>query len=201
MSQAPAPFFSSADFTTAYLSLLPRGKVWPRETDAIIAQTIACFSPTYQRQVQSLAALLADAFPSNPVELLFEWEETLGLPNPFAGTQTIAQRQAQVLQKFANSGGQSVAYFLSVIGSLGFAGATITQFAPFRAGISHAGDPDYDQSWSFAWLITAPNLSVSYFSAGSATNTALYEIIGADELEYLIGQYAPAHTIPLFAVA
>lgn len=201
MAQAAAPQFSTNDFTAAYLSLMPRGPVWPRDSDAVIAETVACFAPTYERQTLSLAALLADAFPSNPVELLYEWEETLGLPNPFAGTQTVAQRQAQVLQKFANSGGQSVPYFLSVIDSLGFTGATITEYKPFLAGHGHAGDPVNSAGWAFVWLITAPNLSVSYFSAGSAVDTALYELIGAAELEYVIGQDAPAHTIPLFAVA
>jgi uncharacterized protein YmfQ (DUF2313 family) len=200
--QAAAPFFSADDFTQALLGLMPRGRIWPRDTDSVIVRTVSSFAPSWERQTTSLAELIADAFPSNPVQLLFEWEETLGLPNPFAGIQSLAQRQAQVLNKFANDGGQSVPYFLSVLTALGFLGATITEFAPFRAGISHAGDPVNSEAWFFTWLITAPNLSVSYFSADTSTaGQPLYTLIGADELEYVIKQYAPAHTIPLFAVA
>jgi uncharacterized protein YmfQ (DUF2313 family) len=202
MSQFPAPQFSVSDFTAAYLSLMPTGKVWPRDTDAVIAQTIACLAPTYARQTQDLANLLADAFPSNPVNLLPEWESTLGLPNPYAGSQTVPQRQAQVLQKFANDGGQSVAYFLSVIASLGFTGASITEYTPFCANVGVANSPLCGQPWAFAWKIIAPTISVQYFETNfSTSNEALFTLVGASELEYVIDQYAPAHTIPLFAIA
>ena len=160
----------------------------------------AAYTPVPAGQTQDLANLLADAFPSNPVSLLGEWEETLGLPNPYAGIQTISQRQQQVLQKFANDGGQTVNYFLSVINSLGFTGATITEYTPFAVGDT-VNMPVLGAGWAFAWLITAPNLSVSYLTVGDTVNTALYEIIGAAQLEYVIDEYAPAHTVPLFAVA
>jgi uncharacterized protein YmfQ (DUF2313 family) len=200
MTQALAPLFSTADFTAAYLSLMPTGKVWPRDVDSVIAQTIACLAPTYERQTQSLQDLLADAFPSNPVQLLPEWEATLGLPNPFAGVQTIPQRQAQVLQKFANDGGQSVPYFLSVIESLGFTGATITEYTPFCANVGVANGILYGQAWAFGWTVTIPNLSVQYFETNfSAANDALFTLIGTSELEYVIHQYAPAHSYPMFA--
>ena len=202
MAQSPAPSFSATDFTAAYQALMPGGRVWPRDINAVLSEYISTFSPTYERQTQSLALLIADAFPSNPVLLLPEWEETLGLPNPYAGSQTIPQRQAQVLQKFANDGGQSVPYFLSVLASLGFAGATITEYSPFMANVSVANSPLYGQSWVYAWKITAPYLSVQYFEANFSTaNDALFTLVGADELEFIIGQYAPAHTLPLFAVA
>lgn len=201
MTQAAAPLYSSTDFTNALYALMPRGKVWPRDLDSIIAQTISCLAPTYQRQTLSLSDLLADAFPSNPVQLLPEWESTLGLPNPFAGTQTVPQRQAQVLQKFAQDGGQSVPYFLSVIASLGFTGATITEYTPFCANVSVANSPLYSQPWAFAWTVTVPNLSVQYFETNySCANDALFTLIGTSELQYVIGQYAPAHTYPMFAV-
>lgn len=202
MTQSLAPLFSAADFTAAFMALMPRGKVWPRDTDSVIAQTVSCLAPTYARQTLSLQELLADAFPSNPVQLLPEWEETLGLPNPYAGVQTVAQRQAQVLQKFSQPGGQTVAYYLAVIAAIGFAGATITEYTPFQANVSVANSPLYGPTWASAWKITAPNLSVAYFETNvSAANEALFTIVGASELEFLIGQYAPAHTYPLFAVA
>lgn len=199
--QAAAPIYNADDFTQAYLALMPRGRIWSKEPGSIIYDTVSAFGPTYERQTSSLAALLADSFPSNPVQLIFEWEETLGLPSPYAGVQSLQQRQAHVLNKFANDGGQSVAYFLSVLTALGFTDATITEYAPFRAGFSTSGDSLGEPTIIFDWLITAPNLSVSYFIAGSIIPLPLYTIEGADELEYIIKQYAPAHTNPLFAVA
>ena len=75
-----------------------------------------------------------------------------------------------------------------------------TEYTPFSVGMT-VGLPLLGAGWVFAWLITAPNLSVSYFTIGDTVGTALYEIIGAQELEFVIQQYAPSHTYSLFAVA
>jgi len=182
---------------------MPRGRVWPRDPDAVQSDFCSAMAPSFRRVTDAAAFLLKDAFPATTVQLLPEWEESLGLPDPCAGPgQTIQQRQQQVLTKFAADGGQSANYFIALIATLGFSGATITNFAPFRAGINRAGDPVYGPGWAFTWLVTAPNLNVVYFRAGlSAAGEPLYALTGADVLECVVKEYAPAHTNPLFAVA
>lgn len=196
-----APQFTIANFTAAYQSLLPRGRVWPRDPDALQTNFVTALAATYQRQSDSLASLLIDAFPATTLQLLPEWESSLGLPDPCAGpSQTIQQRQKQVLTKFTSTGGQSANYFIALLARYGFSGITITTFAPFRAGFNRAGDPCNGEGWFFTWLISAPNLNVVFFRAGASTaNEPLYALTGAAVLECVVKEFAPAHTYPLFA--
>lgn len=204
VGQNPIPIYSNADFAAAFKNLLPRGRVWPRDVDAVQSDFCEAMAPTYTRVVTAAAALIADAFPVAPVNLLPEWESTLGLPDPNLGgyAVTLQQRQQQVNTKFIANGGQSAQYFLNLLSSLGFSGCTITNFAPFCAGKNRAGDPCRGAGWFFTWLITCPNLNVVRFRAGaSGAGEPLYAITGATVVEGIIREYGPAHTNPLFAVA
>jgi uncharacterized protein YmfQ (DUF2313 family) len=202
MPAAVVPLYSAEDFATAFQNLLPTGRVWPRDPDALQTDFCEAMAPTIQRVANAGAGLIADAFPEFPVNLLPEWEATLGLPNPNYGpVTTLQQRQKLVYTKFIALGGQSVQYFLDLLTSLGYIGCTITQYAPFRAGKSRAGDPCYGAGWIFTWLITSPSLSVTYFRSGqSSAGDALYTINGGTVLEGIIEEFAPAHTNPLFAI-
>lgn len=197
-----APLFTNDNFKAVLQSLLPRGRVWPRDPDAIMSDFWAAMAPSAARLTQAASDLLVDAFPATTVNLLPDWESSLGLPDPCAGPgQTIQQRQQQVLTKFTADGGQSADYFIALLASLGFSGVTITNFAPFRAGINRAGDRCYGEGWFFTWLVTFPNLNVVYFTAGLSTaGDPLYALTGGNVLECIIKEYAPAHTNPLFAV-
>ncbi|HEY0276590.1 MAG TPA: putative phage tail protein, partial [Paenirhodobacter sp.] len=143
--------------------------------------------------------LLTDAFPVAPVELLPEWELTLGLPDPCAGEDpTIALRQQSVAARFVASGGQSVPYLTGVAAALGYA-VTITEYAPARAGKLRAGQPCNGVAWAFAWSISAPAIDVFYFRAGSGRAGDPLASWGSSVLQCELQRIAPAHTIPMFA--
>lgn len=110
------PSFSSADFTSALLGLLPRGRVWPKELSSIQAQAASCFAPTFQRISDTAVDLIADAFPGTTSDLLSEWELTLGLPDgcTVPGSQTIAERQRAVAEKISAAGGPQRSYYLQM---------------------------------------------------------------------------------------
>lgn len=197
-----APNFSQADFTAAFQKLLPRGLVWPRDPDAVQTEFWSAMAPTYVRNSVAAAGLLQESPAFNLNQLLPEWEATLGLPDPCAGeSQSLAQRVAQVVARFANTGGQSIQYFLDLAESLGYVDVVITEYKPARAGHSRCGDPDCGEPWAFVWLVTAA-LSVSYARCGiSRCGDPLYSINGADVLECNINRYKPAHTYVLFGDA
>jgi uncharacterized protein YmfQ (DUF2313 family) len=120
------------------------------------------------RAAQQSYGLIADAFPATTNELLPEWEKSLGLPDPYLGPDlSIDQRRAHVAAKFTLRGGQTPAYFISVAAALGYT-ITIKQFAPFRAGRSHAGVPAGGAAWAFAWQVNAPLTTIQYFRAGKS---------------------------------
>lgn len=195
-----APIYTAQDIQSALIALLPQGRVWPKELDTTQAETFGAIAQTFKRECDAGNALLVDAFPATTEFLLPEWEATLGLPDPCtAGAETIAQRVAQVVSKLSKPGGQSIAYFVSLAGALGYPNATVTQYAPFRVGRSRMGAPLGGAGWMFVWTLTAPTLPVTYFRTGlGRMGDPLYSL-AADGLRCTIEAAAPAHTNVLFS--
>jgi uncharacterized protein YmfQ (DUF2313 family) len=194
----PAPTLTSADFLRAFQVLMPRGRVWPRDSDAVQAEVFTGLTQIYARSTARANYLLVDAFPATTYELLPEWEATLGLPDPCAGTApTIQQRRNQVVARLSNSGGQSVAYFVNFAANLGYQ-ISIENFAPARASQARCGDADYGKDWAFAWSVGLPLSSVTYARAGQSAAGEPLASWGNAVLQCELNDVKPAHTILLF---
>ncbi|MCU4119288.1 YmfQ family protein [Variovorax sp. N23] len=194
-----APQYSAADYLAALQSLLPRGRVWPRDPDAIQTKTLAGLAPSFERQNARANQLLVDAFPASTFELLPEWESTLGLPDPCAGTSpTVAARRAQVVARLKAIGGQSVPYFIAYALALGYV-ITITEFAPARVGVLRAGDPLYGDDWAHAWQINAQLNTVQYMQVGTGVAGDALAYWSNAVLECQLREVMPAHTVLIFS--
>ncbi|CAB3779425.1 hypothetical protein LMG28688_00838 [Paraburkholderia caffeinitolerans] len=193
-----APVYSANDFALALQALMPIGKVWPRDADALQSQVFNGLAAVYERSSERAQNLISDAFPASTVELLPEWESTLGLPDPCAGTSpTIQQRRNQVVARFANSGGQSAAYYINFSLNLGYT-VTVRQYAPFRCGQSRCGDSLGGVDWFYTWAIHAPLNTVTRFRAGSSTAGEALATWNNKVLECELSSVSPAHTYLLF---
>ncbi|PYD72884.1 YmfQ family protein [Novacetimonas hansenii] len=193
-----APSYSVADFRTALLNMLPRGRIWSRDPDAMPYQLAGVWAPTFQRAAQAAGNLIADAFPGSTVNLLPEWEATLGLPDPCAGeSPTIELRRNQVVARLTDNGGASVAYFIQFAAALGYV-ITITQFAPARFGMARFGTRYYGAPWAYVWQVNAPAVTISSARFGAAQFGDRYRTWGNLVLECEIKARAPAHTTVLF---
>ncbi|RQR12398.1 YmfQ family protein [Burkholderia stagnalis] len=196
-----APNFTAADFLRALQGLMPRGRVWPRAQDAVQTQVLSGLAPSYERQTARANYLLVDAFPATAYELLPEWEETLGLPDPCAGpAPTIPQRQSQVVARFVGGGGPSINDLIKFAANLGYT-ITITQFVEARAGQMRAGDACNGSAWSFTWQINALLNTVVVARAGAMAAGDALASWGNAVLECELRAIAPAHTILIFAYA
>jgi uncharacterized protein YmfQ (DUF2313 family) len=193
-----APAFQATDFLAALQALMPRGKVWPKDSDAVQTQALAGLATSFKQHNDRANYLLVDAFPATTEELLPEWEETLGLPDPCAGVQpSIATRQAQVLARFTATGGQSLAYFISYAAKLGYT-ITIRQYQPFRMGQSRMGDQLGGSEWAFVWDVDAPLNTITRFAMGQSAMGDPLASWGNVVLQCELGRYAPAHTLVRF---
>lgn len=173
---------------------MPTGRVWPRDPDSVQSQILTGLAGIYAQNSDSAQALLVDAFPATTVGLLPEWEETLGLPDPCAGVSpTIQQRRNQVVARFANSGGQSAAYYINFALNLGYT-VTVQSYAPFRCGQSRAGDSVGGVEWFYNWAINSPPNTTTYFRAGGSTAGEALGTWGNDVLECELTAIKPAHT-------
>ncbi|NDV77092.1 YmfQ family protein [Burkholderia cenocepacia] len=189
-----APTLLAANFLSAIQALLPRGQVWPRDPDAVQTKALSGLAPSYERNTSRANYLLADAFPGTALELLPEWEASLGLPDPCAGSApTLQQRRAQVVARLANSGGQSIQFYIDFAKSLGF-DVTVTQFTPFRVGQNSAGDAVNSEAWAHAWRVNAPAVTVSYFRAGQSAAGEPLAVWGNSVLACEMRSIKPAHT-------
>jgi uncharacterized protein YmfQ (DUF2313 family) len=195
----PLFVYSSRDYLRQFQRLLPRGRVWHRGWGLVQDQVLLLLMPTWVRLHIRLNTLIAEIFPCTTSELLPEWEDTLGLPDPCTGPlPTLQQRSAAVCSKFTARGGQSKAYFIAVAAALSFQ-ITITEFAPFRAGVNRAGDRVYGVDWAHTWRVNAPLFTTWFFRAGTSTASERLREWGNRLLECVIRALAPAHTIVQFA--
>ena len=193
-----APNYQAADFLAALQALLPRGYVWPRDPDATLTNALSGLAPSYQRQTARANNLLVDAYPKTTVELLPEWESTLGLPDPCAGiSPTIQARRAQVVARLTAIGGQSAAYMQSFAAALGYS-VTVSNFAPFRMGQSSMWQQLGDQSWFFTFAINDYTNTITPFQMGQSACGEPLSYWGNSVLECEIKEIAPAHTVPQF---
>ncbi|MGY2732399.1 YmfQ family protein [Sphingomonas sp. UYP23] len=195
--------FSAADYAGALTKLLPRGRVWPREAGSTQAQVVACFAPTMERVDASAVQLLADAFPGTTINLLDDWEASLGLPDPCLGNNpTMLQRRAQVVSRVSDSGGQSAQRFIDLAAQLGFVIEIIT-FAPFRTGRSRVGGPLNSPDWSFAWRVRIISGETGAYNGafragqGRMGDPLASTAAGLNTLFCELRRVAPAHTILL----
>jgi uncharacterized protein YmfQ (DUF2313 family) len=194
-----APQFQAADYLAAHQSLLPRGKVWPRDPDAAQTKSLAGLAPIYARQNARANQLLVDAFPASTIELLPEWESTFGLPDPCAGlSPTIYARRAQVVARVKAQGGQSVAYFIALALSLGYT-ITVTQFSPARVGQSRVGQALRGAAWAHAWQVNATLHTVVRSRVGTSKVGEPLAYWSNAVLECDLRQFMPAHTIIIFS--
>lgn len=194
-----APQYSAAEYLRALQALMPRGRVWPRDPDATQTQVLGSLTPVYERQNIRSSQLLVDAFPQTTYELLPEWEQTLGLPDPCAGeAPTVAARRAQVVARLQAQGGQSVGYFIAFAAALGYA-ITITEYVPARAGILRAGQALNGSDWAHTWTVTSPTYTIHKAQAGALAVGEPLAYWGDTVLTCELSAVKPAHTVLLFA--
>lgn len=189
------PNYTAADYTSGLQGLLPEGSAWPREMDAVWTGLLAALAPTYARSGARATYLIADAFPATSIELLPEWEATLGLPDSCTPpSQVSQQRQAAVVSKLSARGGQSVPYITSTAAALGIPVA-ITEDALFRVGISGIGDTIGADGWAFHWTAQATALAESFFEVGASAVGDPLLAISDGGLACVLARIAPAHTV------
>ena len=195
----PLILAGQADFATLLTNLAPTGDAWPTEPGSVFQQALLALAGSFARLNARANNLVVDAFPKTTLELLTEWEESLGLPDPCAGPEpTIALRQRSVVAQLTARGGQSVPYFISIAAALG-AAITVTQFTALRCDDGAADDPCNDDAWQFAWQVNMPPTVVTEMDCDNAYADDPLATWGSPVVECVLRRYAPEHCTLLFA--
>jgi uncharacterized protein YmfQ (DUF2313 family) len=215
---------SGDDYAQQLAALLPQGLAWPREADSVLMKTVRGLAQIFGFVDARAADLLEiESDPRKTIELLIDWERNFGLPDPcYVQAQTIDQRHALLILKMTLLGAQSREWFIWAAAWLGYT-ITVTEFAPFMAGVSQAGDTRGMRNWNdtpgqfpehmyeyrwyigppeirFYWTVHIINAPLTWFrsSSGQAGVDPHLRIGYAQDLECLLRRWAPAHTDIVF---
>lgn len=192
--------FTSEDYRGALQSLMPRGRVWSRDCDGTQSKFLLTLAQVYERSDARARQLLVDAFPQTAIELLLEWELSLGLPDSCSGSpDTIPERQARMVVKLQEPGGMSKGYFLSLATVLGYLGTVITEGGPSDCEMTCDSPVGDDEKWRFVWRVNLPHQgdNHAFFRADSRIDSRVDSYtFGA--LECQLMRLKPAHTYVIF---
>jgi uncharacterized protein YmfQ (DUF2313 family) len=132
---------SGSDYTSAFLTLLPRGPAWSRDPDNVLVKAARGLCD-YWSFVDGRAAdlLERESDPRATMELLPDWERNWGLPDPcYKAPLTIGERQFALVQRMTIEGAQSREFFIETAASIGYH-ITISEYRVFVVGIDRCGD-------------------------------------------------------------
>ncbi|XZG71736.1 YmfQ family protein [Chitinibacteraceae bacterium HSL-7] len=186
------------DYLQQCRALLPPGPAWEVGDGSPAGVQLLAVAGSAAGVDGQAADLLREADPRSTYQMLGDWERVCGLPDSCSVLSglTLADRRAAVQAKLAATGGQSRAYFIGIAASMGYPGATITEFRArrhgARMGTGYGGLP-----WNHTWRLNLPAQQFRRRVSGSPFGER-YQVGGDAHLECLIGKLKPAHTLVQF---
>lgn len=186
--------FTLDQYTSALKSLLPRGRVWSRENIGDQHGLIEGLAKSFQQMDKDAVQLLIDAFPSTTTDLVDEWNNTVGIPDPcFGAPANIEQNRQYIVAKLIADGGQTVDYYISIAASLGLI-IKIREFSRMAPG---TGAPvglinnldDWAHTWQVRLDIDSPSLVEFAGDLEAIKQSQVYKALSC-----LLTRYKPAHT-------
>jgi uncharacterized protein YmfQ (DUF2313 family) len=135
-------------------SLLPKGKLWTRDDDSLLAQLLYGLAGELARIEQRAENLVRNELPmSRTTELISEHEDDYGLPETGEElASTLVERRAALSAKQLLIGRQDPNYFIEIAVALGY-DISITEYTVPRAGVMVAGDSCGVPENIFYWLV------------------------------------------------
>lgn len=191
---------SAEQYAEQLKQLMPRGRLWDDliAQDAEFSKWLKALAIEYSRIDDRMSKLIDETDPRTMQEMLIEWEDYLDLPDSCIGqVETVQQRRETVQNILTSVGGQSRAYFIGIAESLGFPGATITEYDPYTVDET-VDAPIYGAEWAHAWKLGAPAAIVNQFTVESVVDESLGETAPSTRLECVTNKYKPAQTVALF---
>jgi len=184
-----------ANYRQQLLRLLPQGPAWPQDEGDLAARLLNALALTYLSAHKAAEQLHDEADPRAASALLDDWERNYGLPDPcLAPAVSVADRRSRLVQKVVWNGGQSRAFFIGLLASVGYPGATITEFRSFRAN-SKCNAALNQGGWRNAWRVNIPiGADVRRMKVNSRCNEPLASW-GDPGLQCLLAKHKPAQTI------
>lgn len=198
MSKAPQP--SSDEWFQATADLLPQGIAWPRDPSSNLGKIVGWIAESRRtRHDRALNLLEVEAVPTIAQELLTDWEQALGLPDPCKPLPgTLGERWAAIADRFFAEHDPTPDNMVAWAVQAGW-NITIREQRDFVVGISMAEDVVGESD--FVWVVSVLDQVISYFIAERGSgNDLLFTFPDIGTLQCVLRRAAPDHTQLLFIV-
>lgn len=177
--------------------LKPLGHAWPDDDERTQNKLLRALADEPARVDKRADELVKELDPSTTLELLLDWERTVGLPDPCTGlAKTVELRRQAVVDKLNARGGQHVQYFIDLANRFGFE-ITITETFPATAG-DPTGFSMYGDAWLHHFEVHAPLDTIRHTKTDIGVAGDPIRSWGNEILECLINRYKPAHSVARF---
>jgi uncharacterized protein YmfQ (DUF2313 family) len=189
------------DWLAATMDLLPQGRAWPREPQSNWGKLLGVASEERRlRHERALVLLDVESYPPFSVELLADWEQAAGLPDPCRPAPgTLAERRSELIDRLFADHVPTPALMIALAAQAGWH-IEIKERRDFVAGISHAGDPVGESD--FEWTVTVLDQSIDFFHAGrNVAGDPLWTFPDLSTLERVLRRANPAHLQLYFVVS
>lgn len=192
---------SADDWRETTIGLLPRGdRLWTRDPDSNINK-IATVLADERKAVndRALQFLNVESFPTSAIELMAEWEQAAGLPDPCRPLPgTLADRWAALADVFFSEHDPTPENMEAWAASAGW-NIDIREQRHFVPGVSMAGDVVGESD--FVWIVSVLDQVIAFARAGLCSGgDALWTFPDLKTLECILRRAAPGHTQVYFIV-
>lgn len=182
--------------------LFPKGFVWDRIDEPgtnLYKYTEGVSQEACRVELRGID-LIREVDPRTTLELLTDWETTVGLPDECsAEATTISARRQLVLQRLTSRGGLSAQDYIDIAAAFGIeADIEIDSALPAYCGTAVCGDRMYDLDWWFYFVVRSSDFLVNWARCGQAVCGDRIRTFGNDPLECTIKKLKPAHTDVIF---
>ncbi len=190
---------TAAEYLAQLQALLPPGAAWRRDVGSALTEFLNALAEELARIDQRVEALLNESDPRTTYELLADWERVAGLPDPCTPADaSIEERRLSLVQRLTMLGGASRQYFIALAASLGYPGATVTEFRPFTCVSECEDSLTQAPDWPHTWQLNLAETRITNMTGVSACNAALRSW-GDFTIECVVRRLRPAQTHVLFA--
>lgn len=191
---------SEQDYSSQLLALLPPGPAWDVEAVPELVAVFEAVAVEFARVDARAEDLRLEMVPSGVRELLPDWERVLGLPDACLGPDGgFAERRAEVVRRFSETGRQDAAYFVEIAKKLGYDDAWIEEYRAPRFGRSMFGRDRFGtRRQQFLWKF---HLGARRAGGARFGVTQWGERFGSNPnniVECIVRRYKPAHTHVIF---
>lgn len=181
-----------------FFALQPPGTALPTGPDSHWGKLLGALAEEPERIEGRSTTLVRESDPRLSTELITDWERVTGLPGPcpLQWDATLQARRAAVVAQLTGTGGQTKTFYHSLATLLGLH-IEITEYRPFICGLSRCGDRlNGPHNVRYVWRVLVKGRRAVRFRCGQSTcGEKLLSFPRQDDLECLLRQYAPAHTV------